>query len=210
MAICHGSAADGPVRGRHGPCLAAGMSRLADMTEVQTERLRLRLWRDDDLADLERLNSDPRFLRFLTPGGEAYPPGWTADKLARMQRDWEENGWGSWALEQRDSGRFVGRIGFQLHRLWPDDVELGWGVDPEVWGRGYATEAALAALRQAFEGAGFSRVVSILHPENAPSIRVAEKIGERPYANVHWAPGGVDLLVYAIGRDEWARLQSSA
>jgi RimJ/RimL family protein N-acetyltransferase len=173
------------------------------MAEVLTARLRLRLWRVEDLAELERLNADPRFLRFLTPGGEAYPPGWTADKLARMRRDWEENGWGTWAVESRDTGRLVGRVGFQLHRLWPDDVELGWGVDPDLWGRGYATEAALAALRHAFDGFGFARVVSILHPENTPSIRVAEKIGERPYANVRWDEGGIDLLVYAIGRDRW-------
>jgi RimJ/RimL family protein N-acetyltransferase len=180
------------------------------VTQLETERLRLRLWRDDDLVELERVNADPRFTRFLNPGGEPYPPGWTADKLARMRRDWEQNGWGTWAVEARETGRLVGRVGFQVHRLWPDDVELGWGVDPELWGRGYATEAALAALEHAFDGLGFERVVSILHPENASSIRVAEKIGERPYANVRWEPGGLDLLVYAVGRDDWARLQSSA
>jgi RimJ/RimL family protein N-acetyltransferase len=180
------------------------------VSELETERLRLRLWRDDDLEQLERLHSDPRFVRFLTPRGEPYPSGWTEDKLARMRRQWDVDGWGAWAIEARDTGRFVGRVGLQFHRLWPDDVELGWGVDPELWGRGYATEAALAALRHAFDQAGFPRVVSILHPENVASIRVAEKIGERPYANVRWDPGGLDLLVYAIGRDDWARLQSSA
>ena len=180
------------------------------MTEVLTPRLRLRLWRDDDLAELERVNADPRFTRFLNPGGGAYPPGWTADKIARMRADWDRNGWGAWAVETLADDRLVGRVGFQYHRLWPDDVELGWGVDPDLWGRGYATEAAAAALRFGFERAGFPRVVSILHPENVASIRVAEKIGERPHANVAWAPGGVDLLVYALGRDEWARLQSSS
>jgi RimJ/RimL family protein N-acetyltransferase len=181
------------------------------MTELETERLRLRLWRDEDLAALERLNADARFRRFLTPGGEAYPPGWTADKLVRMRRDWDQNGWGAWAMEEGDTGRFVGRIGFQVHRLWPDDPELGWGVDPELWGRGYATEAARAALGHAFGALGFARVVSILHPENAPSIRVAEKIGERPYANVHWAQGGgIDLLVYAVERGAGPPLQSTA
>ena len=179
-------------------------------TGALTERLRLRPWRDDDLADLERINSDRRFTRFLNPGGEPYSPEWTADKLARMQREWTEHGWGSWAVELRDTGRFVGRVGLQIHRLWPDDVELGWGVDPELWGRGYATEAARAVLRYAFDRCALPRVVSILHPENAPSIRVAEKIGEHPFADVLWPEGGLDLLVYAIGRDEWARLQSTS
>jgi RimJ/RimL family protein N-acetyltransferase len=180
------------------------------MTELETDRLRLRLWRDEDLAPLERLNADLRFTRFLNPGGSAYPPGWTADKLARMREQWEREGWGSWAIEERDTRRFVGRVGLQLHRLWPDDVELGWGVDPDLWGCGYGTEAANRALRHTFEVFRFPRVVSILHPENVASIRVAEKLGERPYATVLWDDGGIDLLVYAIGRDEWARLQSSA
>ena len=175
-----------------------------------TERLRLRLWRDADLADLERMNADPRYTRFLNPGGAVYPPGWTADKLARMRADWEANGWGAWAVEERATGRFVGRVGLQYHSFWPEDAELGWGVDPELWGRGYASEAAAAALRHAFEVLTMPRVVSILHPENAPSIRVAEKLGERPYATIPWDAGGVELFVYAIERDAWARLQSSA
>ncbi|MDQ3823669.1 MAG: GNAT family N-acetyltransferase [Actinomycetota bacterium] len=180
------------------------------MTELVTERLRLRPWRDDDLVHLERLNSDPRFTRFLNPGGAVYAPGWTADKLARMRADWDSRGWGAWAVEERGTARFVGRVGFQYHRMWPDDPELGWGVDPELWGRGYATEAAAGALRHAFEALAFPRVVSILHPENTPSIRVAEKLGERPYATVRWEAGGIDLLVYAIEREESSRLQSSA
>ena len=180
------------------------------MTELRTERLLLRLWRDDDLAELQRVNSDPRFTRFLNPGGEVYTPEWTADKLVRMRADWKEQSWGTWAVEGLDTGRLVGRVGFQFHRFWPDDPELGWGVDPDLWGRGYATEAAHAALGHGFGVLGFERVVSILHPENTPSIRVAEKIGERPYANVHWAQGDLDLFVYAIGRRDWPHLQSSA
>ena len=184
------------------------MSSLDGVTELQTPRLRLRPWRADDLADLERLNADTRFTRFLNPGGAAYTPAWTADKLARMRAEWEQ-GWGSWAIEERETGRFVGRVGLQFHRLWPADVELGWGVHPDLWGRGYATEAAREALRHAFGPLGFDRVVSIVHPENASSIRVAEKLGERPYASVRWEDGGLDLDVYAIERREWARLQSS-
>ena len=178
------------------------------MVALQTERLRLRAWREDDLGDLERLNADARFTRFLNPGGAVYPPGWTSDKLARMRAEWDDKGWGSWAVEERRTGRFVGRVGVQFHRLWPEDPELGWGVDPALWGRGYATEAARAALRHAFEELAFGRVVSILHPENTASVRVAEKLGERPYASVRWDDGAMDLLVYAIERGDWRRLQS--
>jgi RimJ/RimL family protein N-acetyltransferase len=179
------------------------------VTELRTARLRLRPWRDDDLAALERLNADARFTRFLNPDGAVYPPGWTAEKLGRLRAEWDRQGWGSWAVEERDTNRFVGRVGLQYHRFWPDDVELGWGVDPDLWGRGYATEAAREVLRHAFGALGFDRVVSILHPENLSSIRVAEKLGERPYATVRWDEGAIDLDVYAIERHEWARLQSS-
>jgi len=108
--------------------------------------------------------------------------------------------YGIWAVEDRESGRFVGRCGLQVHRLWPDDVELGWGIDPELWGRGYASEAATAALEHAFETVALPRVVSIVHPENIASIRVAEKLGERPYGTVYWANGDVDLTVFAVER----------
>jgi RimJ/RimL family protein N-acetyltransferase len=117
-----------------------------------------------------------------------------------MRHDWDERGFGRWAVEERETGRFVGHAGLGVHSLWPADPELGYGVDPELWGRGYATEAAGAALVHGFETLGLERVVSIIHPENTPSIRVAERLGERPYASVWWPDGELDLLVYAIDR----------
>lgn len=129
------------------------------MTELETERLRLRQWRDD--------------------------------ALARIRAHWAEHGFGQFALE-------VGRSGVSYHRLWPDDPEVGWGIDPELWGRGYASEAGGASIAHALSTLGFARVVPIIHPDNAPSIRVAEKLGERPYAKVYWDRGDVDLIVYAI------------
>lgn len=164
------------------------------MDELLTPRLRLRHWRDDDLADLRRLDADDRFMRYLGPRGAS------EERLARMRADWAERGFGRWAVEERGSGRFVGHAGLGVHSLWPADPELGYGVDPELWGRGYATEAAGAALADGLGRLGFGRVVSIIHPENARSIRVAERLGERPLTTVWWPEGELDLLVYSVGR----------
>ncbi len=173
------------------------------MVELETARLRLRGWRDEDVANLERLSVDRRFTRYLGPRQDP------REELEKHRRRWRELGYGQWALEERASGRFVGRAGLHRHRLWLQDVECGWGLDPEFWGRGYATEAGAAALRYAFAELDVPRVVSILHPDNTPSIRVAERLGERPYATVPWDNTGIELLVYAIERDEWRSLESS-
>jgi RimJ/RimL family protein N-acetyltransferase len=147
--------------------------------------------------------ADARFMRFL-----GAPPD-PAQQLARIRAHWDEHGFGQLAVEERASGRVVGRSGSSYHRLWPQDVEVGWGIDPAAWGRGYATEAGAAAIGHAFDVVGVDRVVSIVHPENAASIRVAEKLGERPLATLPWDDTGIELVVYGIERDEWARLQSS-
>jgi RimJ/RimL family protein N-acetyltransferase len=180
------------------------------VTELDTARLRLRLWRDDDLVRLAELNADPRVTRWLTPTGGPISRDETTAQLARFRRHWDEHGFGIWAVEERASGELLGRIGLQYHRLWSHDPELGWKLDPAVWGRGYATEGGLASLRHAFEMLGLARVVSIIHPENAPSIRVAERLGFAIEGALDWPEGRVALDRYALGRDEWARLQSSA
>jgi RimJ/RimL family protein N-acetyltransferase len=169
--------------------------------ELLTERLRLRLWRDEDLPDLRRLDRDPRFMRFFHPQGELRTEEETVGRLAWLRQDWVEHGFGRWAVEERVSGRFVGHAGLAMHRLWPDDPELGYGVDPQLWGRGYGTEAAGAALAHGLETLAFERIVSLIHPENAASIRVAERLGARPIGSVHWPEGGTDVLVYAVERD---------
>jgi RimJ/RimL family protein N-acetyltransferase len=123
----------------------------------------------------------------------------TADHVARYVRHWDEHGFGLWAAEERTTGRFVGRIGLQYHRLWPHDPEVGWGLDPAVWGRGYATEGGAASIEHAFGALGFARVVSIVLPANVRSIRVMERLGLAPWRRLP-SPWG-ELDVYAKERD---------
>jgi RimJ/RimL family protein N-acetyltransferase len=159
---------------------------------------------------MERLNTDPRFTAFLTPDGRAFTPEQSAAAVARWRRHWEEHGFGLWAVEEREGSRFVGRVGVQFHRLWPADPEVGWGIDPDVWGRGYATEAGAAAIAHAFATLEIPRLVSIVLPGNTASIAVQTRLGIRPWRTVWWSDGDTDLEVRVIERAAWAALQSPA
>ena len=145
------------------------------------------------------------FTRYLSPTGAPFTPDESRAALARWRGHWEEHGYGVWAVEERATGRFVGRIGLSHHRLWPKDVELGWALDPAVWGRGYATEGGRAALDYAFTALGRDRVVSIVHPANAASIAVMTRLGIEPWRSVWWPDGDLELEVRAIARDKWAQ-----
>jgi RimJ/RimL family protein N-acetyltransferase len=94
----------------------------------------------------------------------------------------------------------VGRIGFWNPEGWPD-FELGWMLRRAFWGRGYATEAARAALGVAFTQLDRPHVISLIHPDNAASIRVARRLGERLLHSADVM--GKPALVYGITRDEW-------
>ena len=117
-------------------------------------------------------------------------------QLERFRRHWAEHGFGIWAAEERETGRFVGRIGLQYHRLWPHDPEVGWALDPAFWGLGYATEGGAAALAHAFDTLGFERVVSIVLPANVRSVRVMQRLGLAEWRRLA-SPWG-ELTVYAV------------
>ena len=103
----------------------------------------------------------------------------------------------------------IGRAGLSFHRLWPTDPELGWMLDPEVWGRGYATEAGAAGLRQGFETLDAERIVSIIHPQNEASFRVAGRLSLSRWREVDWDDTGIRLQILALRRADWSPLQSS-
>ena len=158
---------------------------------------------------MARINAQPAFTRYLNAHGHPLTRAESKQALARWRRHWDEHGFGLWAVEERESGRLVGRVGVQYHSLWPQDPEVGWGLDPAVWGRGYATEAGAAAIGHAFETLGVPRLVSIVHPGNRASIAVQERLGIHPWREIPWPGTGVLLEVRAIERTEWAAVQSS-
>ena len=165
------------------------------MVEVETPRLRLRLWRDDDLETLARWNADPFVMRHM--GRPPMTRQESAEALARYRRHWDDHGLGIWAAELRETGELVGRIGLSYHRAWPENPEVGWLIDPAHACRGLATEGGAAAVEYGFGVVGASRLVSICVEENSASRRVMEKLRFRLHETVPFEPLGLDLLVHA-------------
>jgi RimJ/RimL family protein N-acetyltransferase len=155
---------------------------------AETERLVLRRPRVDDVPRLSFLR-DPEVMRFIG-GVEAVP----VEELVRRWLDrWEANGFGYVLLERREDGAVVGRSGLVLwdtRGAWRPSTlaeadgrgqaELGWALAREHWGNGYATEAAAAARRWAFEELGIERLVSLTDPRNVRSIGVVDRLGGEP------------------------------
>jgi RimJ/RimL family protein N-acetyltransferase len=149
---------------------------------LQTARLELRRWRWADAHALADLNADPEVMRFIG-AGRPLDRGESDGMLARFEREWEARGYSLWAVED-DSG-FVGFCGLTVPTFLPavlPAVEVGWRLHRSAWGRGYATEAARAAITWGFEELGVGQVLAIVHPDNERSLRVASKIGmtDRP------------------------------
>jgi RimJ/RimL family protein N-acetyltransferase len=146
--------------------------------ELETPRLRLRGWRAEDLDAFAAINARPEVVRHL--GRAPMTRAETAEQLARITAHWEEHGFGLWAAEERATGRLAGFIGLSHPVFLPavmPAVEVGWRLDPDVWGRGLATEGGAASLRYGFEVLGLERILSIIDPANEASRRVAAKLG---------------------------------
>ncbi len=159
------------------------------MTEVtlETERLILRMWREEDLEQYAKLCADPEVMRFI--GGKTFSLTESWRHIAFMIGHWHLRGYGPWAVEEKATGKLVGRLGFFNPAGWPG-FELGWTLAREFWGRGYATEGGRRALVYAFTELDKGHVISCIHPENSRSIRVAERLGEKLEASQKsWAPG---------------------
>jgi RimJ/RimL family protein N-acetyltransferase len=166
--------------------------------EIDTPRLRLRQFREDDLDAYARITSDPEVMRYV--GGAALSRDEAWRSLGYLLGHWLIRGFGLWAAEEKATGALVGRIGLYQPEGWPG-LEVGWLVDRPRWGEGFASEGGAAALRHAFERLAAQRVISVIEPGNAASIRVAEKLGERFLRRQQLQ--GKQVLVYAIDRDAW-------
>lgn len=149
---------------------------------LETERLILRPHGLADFEDSLSLWSDPSVTRFVGGRTPAEDEVWA--RLMRYAGFWALLGYGFWVVRERDGGGFVGEVGFGdgrrgLGPAFAEAPEAGWAVSPAVQGRGMAQEAVGAAL--AWADARWSRTVCLIHPENVPSLRLAERSGFRPY-----------------------------
>jgi ribosomal-protein-alanine N-acetyltransferase len=144
---------------------------------LETERLVLRLWREDDLVPFAEMNADPEVM-------EHFPATLTKQQsdamVGRIMEGLAEHGFGLWAVEVRETGEFAGFTGLIWQRFearFTPAVEVGWRLAREMWGRGYATEAAGAALDHGFGPVGLAEVVSMTAASNVRSQAVMRRLG---------------------------------
>lgn len=174
---------------------------MIEIPTLETARLILRPLRESDTDAYAAMMADPEIARFLTPDQRPLSPADSWRQVAMLLGHWQLRGFGMWAVAERENpGDLVGRLGPHQPGGWPD-FEIGWGLARSVWGRGYATEGAAAAMRYAFEVLQRPRVISLIDPQNVRSAAVARRLGELPVSS--WTYHGRELDVYAIEREEW-------
>jgi RimJ/RimL family protein N-acetyltransferase len=179
-------------------------SAVLPMVILETERLILRMFREDDFEAYARICADAEVMRYLGDGRAlSQPEAWR--HMAFIVGHWQLRGYGHWAVEERSSGKLAGRIGFLNPAGWPG-FELGWTLGREFWGNGYATEGARRALKYAFEEMDRDHVISLIQPQNQASIKVAERLGEELEGQTKVFDH--EVLIYGIDRADWqAKLQ---
>jgi RimJ/RimL family protein N-acetyltransferase len=172
------------------------------MVTLETERLTLRMWREDDFEDYARICGDAEVMRFL--GGYAFSRADAWRHMAFLIGHWHLRGFGHWAVEEKASGRVIGRLGFLNPVGWPA-FEIGWTLGRESWGKGYAIEGARRALAYAFTEMDKDHVISLIAPENTASIKVAERLGETLEGRTQLFDH--EVLIYGIDRAVWQASQ---
>lgn len=168
--------------------------------ELQTPRLTLRPFREADVDFMAQLFANPDFMRFSLGV-------FTQRKqtIAFVQKviGWDRAGIPSqFAVVRRGEDSIIGYCGFFYHpEHGIEDIEIGYRLHPDYWNRGLITEAARAVRDQGFRDWKLSRVISLIHPENIPSRRVAEKNGMKLEKEIVFR--GLPTQVFALSREEW-------
>jgi RimJ/RimL family protein N-acetyltransferase len=145
------------------------------MHTVVTQRLTMRMFAERDLDAYADMCADEEVMRHIGAGGPVdIHVAWR--QMALFCGEWALHGYGMWAVDETASGRLVGRVGFLNPHGWPG-CEVGWLLARDAWGRGYAHEAATAAIAYGREHLGIGPLISLIRPDNARSIRLAERLG---------------------------------
>jgi RimJ/RimL family protein N-acetyltransferase len=172
-----------------------------DGPRVETERLWLRLPQPGDFEGYAALMGDEPTSRYIG-GPLSRPEAWR--KFLQMPGAWAMQGFGMFSIEEKASGAWVGQAGPWQPVGWPG-TEVGWMLLPAFHGRGYAFEAASAAMDWAFDTLGWSEVIHTIQPPNRASIALAERLGSR-YLGPTRLPTPYEAIeagLWGQGRDEW-------
>lgn len=167
---------------------------------VETGRLILRPPKAEDFAPWAAFMLDEKAAKFL--GGVQPPPiAWRS--LCVMAGSWALYGFAMFSVVEKASGRWIGRLGPWQPDGWPGS-EVGWGLVPTAWGKGYATEGATAAIDWAFAKLGWTEVIHCIDPKNTPSQKVARRLGSRYLREgMLPAPFSNATQIWGQSREEW-------
>jgi RimJ/RimL family protein N-acetyltransferase len=168
-------------------------------SEIETERLLLRPWREEDVEPLHEIYRQPEFLATMPAKTLAE----TREQVERFRRAWVEDGYCQWAACDRATGRLIGRIGPLCHHDWPlvdrPVPEVGWVLHRDWWGRGLATEGGRAGVDAWREHLPDEpRLYSFTTPDNHRSRAVMERLGFTHRGEARWH--GWDMVWYALER----------
>ena len=171
------------------------------MPSLETARLILRPFRENDVDLMAELMANPDFMRFSLGVYSRQQTAAFVEKVIGWQRDGLPS---QFALITRSNGTLVGYCGFFHHEVDKRaEIEIGYRLRPAHWNRGLATEAAQAVRNHAFRELKLPRVISLIHLDNIPSRRVAEKNGMKLEKETVFR--GFPTLVFALSREEWSQ-----
>jgi RimJ/RimL family protein N-acetyltransferase len=183
---------------------------------LETPRLVLRSFEQDDVEAWARIMRDPEVMRYLGDGARYRVKRAAAGVLARfsdieargavsnLMEHWGKYGFGEWAVEERETGSLIGKVGLIYQADWdaePTRIEIGWSLAPDAWGKGYATEGARRALSYAFDDLGIDRVISICRVDHHRSEKVMRRLNMSLQGTTRWKGG--ESLWYAADRATW-------
>lgn len=163
---------------------------------LETPRLKLEPWLAEDWTVLQPIATDLEVMRYIS-GGQPWPEDQIREFVQRQIRHYATRGFCLWKLLDKTTRRVIGFCGLQpVAIVERDEIEIGWWLARDMWGRGLATEAARVALADGFYRARLQRIIAIAQPANRASIRIMEKLGMRYERNaVH---KGIDVVIYGI------------
>ncbi len=171
---------------------------------LDTERLILRDWREEDLNAYASLMANEEGTRYIG-GIMSRSDAWRS--IAAMLGHWTLRGFGLWAVVRKSDGAFIGRVGLYYPEGWPG-LEVGWALARPFWGQGYATKAAKASIKFGFQKTAVPKLISLIHPDNRASQKVAERIGQSKTERTSITLFGKthDVDVWDIKRSHWTKI----
>ena len=179
------------------------MSQPVTIPTLETERLILRAFKADDIEAYAAMVTDREVSQFISRGGQPMDRLEAWRSMAVQLGHWQLRAFGQWAVEEKTTGQFVGRLGLYFPDTHPGR-EVGYALARAHWGKGYASEGAAAARDYAFETLGWEDIISIISPANTRSQAVAKRIGET-YREI-WQRDDMTLHIYGLTRANWEKL----